>query len=152
MKIITFCHLLVCCTFFACSSSSNNETKLKEEIVGLKEHIKQLEASQHVSQGLEPGKIKHTVMFNLKHKSDAPETEKFLRDAQQILTAIPGVENFQVFRQVSSKNEFHYCFSMVFAGSTAYQAYNNHPDHVKFVKERWDTEVSKFLEGDFEKF
>jgi hypothetical protein len=140
--------LLTCSLFCACGSVAKNEAALREEIVGLKERIRHLEAAQPAPKNA-PGKIQHTVMFCLKHKPDAPETSKFLQDAQQILTAIPVVENFRVLRQVSPKNEFCFLFTMYFADQVAYQTYNQHPDHVKFVKERWDTEVSKFLEADF---
>ncbi len=140
---------MLCSMFYACNSSSGTETALKEEIAGLKARINQLEAANRMQQS-ETGRIKHTVMFCLKHKLDAPETEIFLQDAQQTLTAIPVVENFQIFRQVSAKNDYQFWFSMEFADQAAYQAYNEHPTHVKFVKERWDTEVTKFLEGDFE--
>jgi hypothetical protein len=98
---------------------------------------------------LEKGNIRHTVMFNLKYDVDAPETVKFLQDGQRILGALPMVRNFEVSRQISSKNEFKFYFSMVFDNQDAYQAYNGHPEHVKFVKERWDTEVTNFLEADF---
>jgi quinol monooxygenase YgiN len=139
---------LLGCMFNACGSPANNEATLREEIAGLKERIKHLEAAQP-AQKAESGTIQHTVMFKLKHEPDAPETAKFLQDAQRILTAVPVVKNFQVLRQVSPKNEFHFFFTMEFADRAAYQAYNNHPDHVKFVKERWDTEVTEFLEADF---
>ncbi len=39
---------------------------------------------------------------------------------------------------------------MEFADQAAYTAYNEHPKHVKFVRERWDREVEKFLEVDYE--
>ncbi len=134
----------------ACGGSSATEAALREEIAGLKEQIRQTEKTG--KQGLAPGKIKHTVMFNLKYQPDALEATKFLQDGERILTAIPTVENFRVFRQISPKNGYRYCFSMVFADKAGYQAYNDHPEHVKFVKERWDTEVSEFLEADFEVF
>jgi hypothetical protein len=38
---------------------------------------------------------------------------------------------------------------MVFADRAAYQAYNEHPTHVVFVRERWDKEVEDFQELDF---
>lgn len=88
-------------------------------------------------------------MFNLKYDADAPETDKFLQDGQRILSALPMVKNFEVSRQVSSKNEYKFYFSMVFDNQEAYTAYNEHPEHVKFVKERWETEVTNFLEADF---
>jgi hypothetical protein len=112
--------LLTCSLFYACSNSAK------------------------------VGKIQHTVMFSLRHELDAPETMKFLKDAQRILSAIPVVENFQVKQQVSPKNEFNFFFFLEFADRNAYQTYNDHPDHVKFVIERWNTEVTKFLEADFE--
>jgi len=39
---------------------------------------------------------------------------------------------------------------MEFASQQAYDQYNNHPDHVAFVQNRWIKEVEDFLEIDFE--
>ena len=39
---------------------------------------------------------------------------------------------------------------MEFADRKAYQDYNQHPDHVRFVQERWIAEVADFLEIDYE--
>ena len=58
---------------------------------------------------------------------------------------------FQAFKQVSPKNDYQYGFSMVFANQADYTTYNEHPDHVAFVQDRWMKEVSAFLEIDFEK-
>lgn len=96
--------------------------------------------------------IRHVVVFNLKHELDDPKTAKFLEEGKEILTAIPEVKNFQVFRQVSKKTNFNFCFYMDFADSTAYKTYNDNPEHVKFVKERWETEVSDFMEIDLENY
>ncbi len=38
---------------------------------------------------------------------------------------------------------------MEFADRAAYDRYNAHPDHVRFVEERWVPEVSEFLELDY---
>ena len=38
---------------------------------------------------------------------------------------------------------------MEFADQSAYDRYNFHPDHVRFVEERWIPEVESFLEADF---
>jgi len=38
---------------------------------------------------------------------------------------------------------------MEFADRRAYDGYNGHPDHVRFVEERWLAEVSDFLELDY---
>ena len=96
--------------------------------------------------------IRHVVVFNLKHELDDPKTAKFLEEGKKILTAIPEVKNFQVFRQMSKKTNFNFCFYMEFADSTAYKIYNDNPEHVKFVKERWETEVSDFMEIDLENY
>ncbi len=93
--------------------------------------------------------IRHTVAFRLKHAPGSPEERSFLEDGPRILAAIPGVERFEALRQVSEKNDFTFGFSMEFADEAAYAAYNEHPDHVAFVGERWDPEVEDFLEIDY---
>ncbi|NOV03008.1 Dabb family protein [Paenibacillus planticolens] len=92
--------------------------------------------------------IKHMVVFNLHVGKDTPEAEQFLKDSAQELAAIPGVEHFEVFRQVSAKTDYDYAFSMVFANQAAYDAYNGHPVHMHYVAERWVKEVSRFQEID----
>jgi hypothetical protein len=87
--------------------------------------------------------IIHSVIFSLKHARGSRDEKHFLDDAQRILSAIPGVENFQRLRQVSRKNDHDFGFSMEFA---------DHPDHVAFVRDRWVPEVSKFLEIDYESY
>lgn len=97
-------------------------------------------------------RIRHSVIFCLKHEIHAPETEQFLSDGKSILSSIPVVENFEVLKQVSPKNEYHFGFSMEFSNKAAYDAYNAHPAHVDFVKNRWETEVTRFLEIDYEEY
>lgn len=91
--------------------------------------------------------IRHTVVFTLKHAHGSLQEKAFLRDAK-VLAEIPGVEKFEQLRQVSPKNDYEFGFSMEFADQAAYDAYNSHPKHVKFVKERWEREVERFLEID----
>lgn len=91
--------------------------------------------------------IRHTVAFRLRHPEGSPEESAFLHAALS-LAGIPGVERFERFRQVSTKNDFVFGFSMEFADQTAYEGYNTHPDHVAFVEERWVPEVADFLEID----
>ena len=93
--------------------------------------------------------IVHTVMFSLKAVPDSGEALGFLKDGKETLSLIPGVEKFEVRRQVSNKNDFQYGFSMVFADSTAFNNYLVHPLHVGFVNERWEKEVSAFQEADY---
>jgi hypothetical protein len=51
--------------------------------------------------------------------------------------------------EVSPKNGYRFGISMEFADRPAYERYNEHPDHVRFVQERWLSEVSEFLELDY---
>ena len=53
-----------------------------------------------------------------------------------------------LLRQVGAKSEFRFGISMEFADQRAYDGYNEHPAHVRFVSERWVPEVSDFLELD----
>lgn len=92
--------------------------------------------------------IRHTVAFRLKHPKGSPAELAFLADAR-ILATIPGVTAFERLRQTSLKNEFDFGFSMEFADTAAYQDYNDHPDHVAFVRDRWIPEVAAFLELDY---
>lgn len=93
--------------------------------------------------------IRHTVAFRLKHPQGSAAEAAFIADGRRILTAIPGVTNFEALRQVSPKNGFAFGFSMEFADQAAYDGYNDHPDHVAFVRDRWLKEVDDFLELDY---
>ena len=54
-----------------------------------------------------------------------------------------------MLREVSPKNDYRFGISMEFADAAAYEGYNEHPDHVRFVAERWLPEVTDFLEIDY---
>jgi len=101
------------------------------------------------SSQLKGDEIQHMVIFNLPYKKGSSKAVKFLNDGNRILTGISVVRDFQVFHQVSAKNDYQYGFSMVFNDKDDYDTYNNHPDHVAFVEERWMKEVTDFLEIDF---
>ena len=92
--------------------------------------------------------IRHTVVFTLKHAAGSAEEGAFLRDSK-VLAAIPGVEKFEQLRQVSPKTDYAFGFSMEFADQAAYSGYNEHSDHVAFVRDRWVPEVAKFMEIDY---
>ena len=94
--------------------------------------------------------IRHTVAFKLKHAAGSESESSFL-EAARVLTSIPTVRNFEWLRQVSPKNHFELGFSMEFADQAAYDAYNDHPHHVAFVRDRWQKEVEAFLEIDYER-
>lgn len=94
--------------------------------------------------------IRHTVAFRLKHAAGSAEEASFLKDAL-VLKKIPSVRNFEQLRQTSPKNDFTFGFSMEFDDQSGYDAYNVHPDHVAFVRDRWVPEVAAFLEIDYTK-
>jgi hypothetical protein len=76
-------------------------------------------------------KIQHTVVFRLNADADADE---FLACARELAT-IDGVDNFEVLRQIGHRNDFTHALSMYFDDQSAYDRYNNHPDHLAFVKD-----------------
>ena len=93
-------------------------------------------------------RIRHTVVFALVHAPGSPEEGSFLAAGAE-LGGLPGVEEFESLRQVSAKNGFTHGFSMEFADRAAYAGYNDHPQHVAFVRDRWIPEVREFLEIDY---
>ncbi len=94
-------------------------------------------------------RIRHTVVFTLSHPAGSDAEAAFLA-AADALAAVPGVEAFELLRETSPKNDYRFGISMEFADRAAYEGYNAHPDHVRFVQERWLVEVAKFLEVDYE--
>ncbi len=92
--------------------------------------------------------IRHTVVFRLKHPANSGEEKDFLEAARR-LAKIPGVERFEGLRQISAKNDFQFGLSMEFADQASYTGYNDHPDHVAFVRDRWVPEVAAFMEIDY---
>ena len=99
---------------------------------------------------METGRIRHTVAFRLAHEQGSAAERDFL-DAAGRLATIPGVEAFELLAEVSPKNDFRFGISMEFANRAAYDGYDAHPDHVRFVSERWVPEVEDFLEVDYAK-
>jgi len=89
------------------------------------------------------------VAFKLIHPKNSPEEKAFL-GAIVKLSAIQGVTNLELLKQTSRKNKFDYGLSMEFATAKEYEDYNRHPDHVRFVETYWKTEVSDFLDLDYE--
>lgn len=92
--------------------------------------------------------IRHTVSFSLAHPEGSEAEADFLSTGVRMLTAIPGVEDFVVSRQVSAKSEHAFQFAMTFADQAAYDAYDAHPEHRGFVASRWEAEVRSFQELD----
>ena len=66
--------------------------------------------------------IQHTVVFRLVHDSGSSAEAEFLDTAKGTLTAIAGVTEFSINRQVSPKSDLDWQFSMLFADQAAYDA------------------------------
>jgi Stress responsive A/B Barrel Domain len=97
---------------------------------------------------LDNGRIRHTVVFTPKHPEGSDAEADFLAAAAS-LSSLPGVEAWELLREVSPKNGYRYGISMEFADQSAYDGYNDHPEHVSFVEGRWVPEVEDFLEIDY---
>lgn len=95
-------------------------------------------------------KIRHMVVFNLKYDKDDPRNRGFMETAKKVFAGIPNAQNVMQCYEISPKNGYDYGFSFDFMTPDDYTAYNNHPDHCKFVEERWNNEVTDFMEIDFE--
>ena len=91
-------------------------------------------------------RIRHQVVFTLKPEADEAD---FLAAILK-LQAIPGVEAFELMAEVSPKNGYAHALTMEFENRAAYEAYNEHPEHVAFVRDRWLSEVTDFQEIDYE--
>jgi hypothetical protein len=97
---------------------------------------------------VQSGRIRHTVSFTLRHPAGSDAERDFFEAAGR-LGEIPGVQLFELLAEVSPKNGFRFGISMEFANAAAYEGYNQHPEHVRFVEERWVNEVEEFLEIDY---
>ena len=93
-------------------------------------------------------RLRHSVAFTLRHDDGSPEEASFLA-ALTALGEIDVIESYEVVREVSLKNAFRFGASMEFADQAAYDAYNNDPRHLAFVRDRWVPEVTDFQEFDF---
>jgi hypothetical protein len=97
---------------------------------------------------MQTGRIRHTVVFT-PSEPEGSAGEEALLTALAKLEAISGVERFELLRQVSAKASYRYGASMEFADQAAYDGYNNHPDHIAFVRDHWVPGVAEFQELDF---
>ena len=92
--------------------------------------------------------ITHTVTFKLKYAKGSKEESIFLTAVKE-LSSIPGVENFECLRQISTKSHFEYALSMDFDSMETYKTYNEHSEHNAFVRKYWADYVEDFLELDY---
>lgn len=96
--------------------------------------------------------ITHVVIFWL-DKPYGENREQLLAAARE-LGNIPGCENFRAGQAVPSArgvvdDSFAVAISMDFADQAAADAYQAHPDHVKFVTESVKPLVKRFVVYDY---
>jgi hypothetical protein len=91
--------------------------------------------------------IRHTVAFALPFPEGSSEEAAFLRAARE-LASLPGVEHFVVLRSLREQSDLPWTLSMDFADQAAYDAYNAHPAHRRFVDATWLPTVTSFAESD----
>ena len=91
--------------------------------------------------------IRHAAIFRLNHPAGTAAEAAFLRDLAG-LGAIAGVQAFDIAREVSARNPYHFAVSMQFGDQAAYDAYSADPLHVAFVQGRWIPDVAEFMEHD----
>ena len=96
-------------------------------------------------------RIRHLVLFTLRHEEGSLGADEFVV-ALRSLADIDEVEELEVVRQVGLKNNYQLAVTMEFASRAAYDAYNNHPNHVAFVRDRWNADVIDFMEIDLVAF
>ncbi len=81
--------------------------------------------------------ICHVVLIRLRR--DLPESAgiELLEQARRLLAPIPVVRNFRLGRGLGKRAEVDYPYSLVmeFEDADALQAYQVHPDHVRFVRQ-----------------
>lgn len=93
-------------------------------------------------------RIRHSVILKLKSGITEEHRTNFWKAVDELKT-LPGIENFEVLKQISPKNKFEWCISMEFANQEIYDAYNIHPVHTAFVQNQWIPLVEDFLEIDY---
>lgn len=89
--------------------------------------------------------IQHTVTFHLNAAADGAT---FFARARA-LGDLPGVQHFEVLRQIGQKNDFTHALTMHFSDRETYDRYNNHAKHLAFVNDVWLPNVADFVELDY---
>ena len=72
------------------------------------------------------GQITRTVLFSLKYPIGSPEANKVLQYAQENLTQIPGVADFQILKQVEQSSGYQYRMTVLLPDSASYALYKRH--------------------------
>lgn len=72
------------------------------------------------------GQIVRTVLFSLNYPIGSPQANKVLRYAQENLTQIPGVEDFQILKQADEKAGAQYRMTLLFPDKASFEFYKRH--------------------------
>lgn len=92
--------------------------------------------------------IYHSVFLQFKPDLQQEQRDLFFSEAKK-LAQIPGVKNLTCLQEISPKNSFEFGLIMQFETDKIYQAYTNHPDHIRFVENIWIPSVASFQEIDY---
>ncbi len=82
----------------------------------------------------------HMVYFWLANSDDAEDTRNLVGGCQTYLAGIPGVQRFDVGLPARTQrdvvdNSYDVALVVEFADSAAHDVYQDHPDHLQFIKE-----------------
>lgn len=93
--------------------------------------------------------IRHSVILTLKPSLSTEDKLQYFSAVDE-LKQIPGVQKFEVFKQISTQNPFEFGISMEFETQQAYDLYAGHSLHTAFVEKYWAACVEDFLEIDYQ--
>lgn len=79
--------------------------------------------------------ICHVVLIRLRPQVNSARASSFLRQAREILGAVPGVRNLRVGKATKADHRLPYCMVMDFDGASDLESYQVHPEHQRFLKE-----------------
>lgn len=88
-------------------------------------------------------------------KQDEEAKQRVLKAARELLSEIPGLQNFHAGTAMSSPrgvvdDSFSVAISMDFADKAALQVYAEHPRHVQFVTDFVKKDVRRYVIYDIE--
>ena len=79
--------------------------------------------------------ICHVVLLRLRDEVGADKSDWILQQARELLGSIPGVRNLIVGMGIKPDYSHPICLVMEFDDEAALQAYQVHPEHVRFRDE-----------------
>ena len=104
--------------------------------------------AQHIAPRPTEGSVHRAIFFEPKAAAGSDEEREFL-ELSDWLAAQPGVEAFRRVAQLAEASPLRHGVLMRFADRTAYDAYLNSPERIRFVEEAWRPGVRSAVELDF---